>query len=499
MFDSLFSDLRFIVFFSLFIPVSSAVCSYIINDDRFRNVLNIFFSSILFLLLTGLFLFLFKLLFLKKLIVEAVFWQVIPAVQIKFSIEPLGIVFILLVSFLWLLTNIYSYGYLRANEEKNQKRFSVFFSLSITCVIAAGLSGNLFTLFAFYELLTICTYPLVSHYGDAESKKAGKFYLYTLFITSLLFLAAIAMTLQYADTLDFVLGGVMQGKISATMTGVILFCFVFGVGKAALMPIHRWLPAAMVAPIPVSALLHAVAVVKVGVFIILKVVIYIFGVDFLANIARGNFLAGEWLVYVSGVTIILASIAALKQKNLKRMLAYSTIGQLAYITLSAAIFSPLAVIGGIIQLIAHSFAKITLFFIAGYINTSTGVVDIDGLRGIGRKMPLIMFAFTIAALSIIGIPPTIGFIGKFFIISGAVDMKNYFVLAVLIISTLLTATYYIPIIYNAFFGDSEIRSIKNNINTSYMATAIYISALGVIVLFFYSDGIVNFLSSSMSK
>ncbi|MBL4908268.1 MAG: hypothetical protein JKX94_12505, partial [Sneathiella sp.] len=308
-------------------------------------------------------------------------------------------------------------------------------------------SGNLLTLFVFYEVLSLSTYPLVTHKGNADALKGGRIYLGILLSTSIgLFLPAIIWVWTLTGTVDFVPGGILEGHVGAGMTGVLLFLFMYGIGKAALMPIHRWLPAAMVAPTPVSALLHAVAVVKAGVFTVLKVIIYIFGIDFLKSTG-----SAEWLTWVAAYTLLAASIVALTKDNLKARLAYSTISQLAYIVVAASLATPMAVAGGALQIVMHAFGKITLFFCAGAIYTATKRTEIKDMRGLGRQMPITFLAFFIGSLSIIGIPPLGGSWSKFYIMLGAVEADQLFILAILLVSSLLNIAYLMPIVIRGFF------------------------------------------------
>lgn len=250
-------------------------------------------------------------------------------------------------------------------------------------------------------------------------------------------------------------GGVLAGKVGPWVTGALLFLYVYGVGKAALMPIHRWLPAAMVAPTPVSALLHAVAVVKAGVFTIVKVVVYIFGTEHLEAMITQQWWAGGWLVYIAGITIVWASVIALQKDGLKARLAYSTISQLAYIVMAVALFAPKAIMAAVFHIAAHAFGKITLFFAAGAIYTASGKKAVSELDGIGKQMPWTMTAFAIGALSMIGVPPAVGFLTKYYLVLGALETAHWFAIAVVVISTLLNAAYFLPIVFAAFFGKEQ--------------------------------------------
>jgi multicomponent Na+:H+ antiporter subunit D len=373
--------------------------------------------------------------------------EVLPGVSIAFQVEPLGMLFAALASGLWIVNSIYSIGYMRGNKEANQTRFYAMFAISLAATMGVAFAGNLFTLFLCYEVLTLSTYPLVAHKGDEKTVRSARVYLGILLTTSIgLLLPAIIWTYSVAGTGDFTVGGILAGKIEGPAIGLLLALFVFGIGKAAVMPVHRWLPAAMVAPTPVSALLHAVAVVKAGVFTVTKVIVYIFGVDFLFATP-----SADWLDYAAAFTIIAASIVALRQQNLKRLLAYSTVAQLSYVVLAAAILKPLAEIGAAIHMVAHAFGKITLFFAAGVIYVASKKTELYQLRGIGHRMPITMTAFTIGALSMIGVPPTGGFVSKWYILAGAFQADNYLALMTIIVSTALNAAYFLPIIYMAWF------------------------------------------------
>jgi multicomponent Na+:H+ antiporter subunit D len=413
---------------------------------------------------------------------ELVLFEMMPGIALGFRVEPLGMLFALIASGLWIVASIYSIGYMRGNEEAHQTRFYVCFALSLAATIGVAFSANLATLFLTYEALTLITYPLVTHHGTPEAMRAGRVYLGILLATSIvLLLVAVGATWVIAGTLE--LGGapLLAGKVEGGAMGLLLALYMFGTGKAALMPMHRWLPAAMVAPTPVSALLHAVAVVKAGVFVVVKVIVYVFGIDALA--ASG---AAGWLAWVAGFTIVAASIVALRADNLKRRLAYSTVSQLSYVVLAAAILTPLSVVGAALHIAAHAFGKITLFFAAGAIYTAAHKTEVSQLDGIGRRMPWTMTAFTVGALSLIGIPPFAGFISKWYIVQGAFAAEMYGAVAVLLASTLLNAAYFMPIVYAAFFrappdghahGEAPLASVL----------ALAISASLTVLLFFFPD------------
>jgi len=330
--------------------------------------------------------------------------EILPGLPLAFVVEPLGMMFALIASFLWIVTSFYAIGYMRGHNEPNQTRFYMCFAIAISSAIAVAFSGNMFTLFIAYEVLTLSTYPLVTHNQDEEAKRAGRTYLGILLTTSIgLLLVAILWTWFAAGTLDFTKGGILKGKIDDGLVIVMLFLYMYGIGKAALMPIHRWLPAAMVAPTPVSALLHAVAVVKAGVFTVLKVIIYIFGADFLTETG-----ASVWLMYVAGATVLLASLVALTKDNLKARLAYSTVSQLSYVVLAGALATSFSLVGGAMHIAMHAFGKITLFFCAGAIMVASHKTEISQMRGLGWRMPFTFAAFLMGALSVIGLRPSAG-------------------------------------------------------------------------------------------
>ncbi len=373
--------------------------------------------------------------------------EFLPGLGLTLTLEPLGMIFAAVASGLWIVNSLYSIGYMRGNRERHQTRYYSFFALSIASAMGLALAGNLFTLFVFYEALTLSTYPLVTHKGDAKAQAGGRVYMGVLLTTSIgLLLPAIIWTWAVAGTLDFAAGGILQGVVGGSSVGVLLALYVFGIGKAAVMPVHYWLPAAMVAPTPVSALLHAVAVVKGGVFVVTKVVVYVFGVEFLASES-----SAAWLLYAAGFTVVMASLVALRQDNLKKRLAYSTVSQLSYVVLAVALFTPLGIIAAAMHIMAHAAGKITLFFAAGSIYTAAHKTEISQLDGIGKRMPVTMTAFAIGALAMIGLPLTGGFISKWYLVMAGLEMASAFALTVLVLSTLLNTAYLLPIVHRAFF------------------------------------------------
>jgi len=373
--------------------------------------------------------------------------EVLPGVHLAFEVEPLGMVFALVASFLWPVTTLYSIGYMRGHHEENQTRFFFFFAIAIAGALAVAFSANLFTLFVFYEFLTFCTFPLVTHHQTEEAKRSGRIYLGILVTTSVAFqLLAIIWTWHLAGTVEFTNGGILAGTASAGVLGTILVLYVYGVGKAAVMPFHRWLPAAMVAPTPVSALLHAVAVVKAGVFTILKIAVYVFGIDLMGTLATTG-----WLAWAAAATIILGSLVAFTKDNLKARLAYSTISQLSYIVLGALLANEMGIIGGGMHIAMHAFGKITLFFAAGAVMVAAHEKKISRMHGLGRTMPFTFGAFFVGSLSIIGLPPAGGSWSKWFLGMGTLESGQVGLLAVLMLSSLLGLYYLLEVPVKAFF------------------------------------------------
>ncbi|MDT2076148.1 MAG: proton-conducting transporter membrane subunit [Planktomarina sp.] len=417
--------------------------------------------------------------------------ELMPGLELAFNVEPLGMMFAILASGLWIVTHVYGIGYMRGNNEEDHARFFACFSFAIFSVMGIAFAANMFTLFLFYELLTLSTYPLVAHKGTLAAVKGARTYLSILIGTSIgLQLVAVIWTYAIAGTLDFTRGGILEGLIAGPPVAILLALYAFGIGKAALMPFHRWLPAAMVAPTPVSALLHAVAVVKAGVFTMLKVGIYIFGIDFLA--ATG---ASIWLMWLAAFSIIAASVIALTKDNLKARLAYSTISQLSYITLGVALATSMGILGGSLHVVMHAMGKITLFMCAGSIYVATHKTNISQMTGLGRAMPITFIAFLIGSLSIIGLPPMGGSWSKWLLIMGAADAGQLVMVGVLLISSLLNVAYLLPLVGKGFF--LNIPNQKEPITFSESPILVWappaFTAFGCIILFFYAGHIQTFL------
>ena len=406
--------------------------------------------------------------------------EILPGLRIAFEVEPLGMLFGLVASGLWIATSLYSIGYMRGHHEEHQTRYYAWFAIAISAAIGVAFAANLLTLFVFYELLTLSTYPLVTHRGTGEAMAGGRTYLGLLLGTSVGFLLfAIVWTWYLTGTLEFVPGGILAGRVDPGAAGLLLALYAFGIGKAALMPFHRWLPAAMVAPTPVSALLHAVAVVKAGVFSVLKIVVYVFGIDFLS--VHG---LSVWLTYVAAATILIASVVALTRDNLKARLAYSAVSQLSYIVLGGALATGSSVIGGGLHLAMHAMAKITLFFCAGAIEVACHKTQVSELDGIGRRMPFTMAAFALASLSIAGLPPFGGAWSKWYLALGAAQGSQQIFVAVLMLSSLLSVGYLMPIVGRAFFARPAEGGPGLHEAPLWCVVPLCATALGCVVLFF---------------
>ena len=409
--------------------------------------------------------------------------EVVPGAAIKFRVDPLGMLFALVSSSLWIITSAYSIGYMRGLQEHSQTRYFCFFALALSATIGVAFSANLLTLYLFYEMLSLATYPLVTHHQDEEGRASGRKYLTYILGTSIgLLLPAMLISYNLAGTLDFARQGFLAGTCSKGLVAMLLVFFIFGFAKAAIMPFHGWLPAAMVAPTPVSALLHAVAVVKVGVFSIVRVLTGVFGTDLLSSLDLGLVVC-----IAASFTIIVASLIALSQDNLKRLLAFSTIGQLSYIVLGVGLLSPKGMTGGILHIAMHAFGKITLFFCAGAIFVATGKRNISEMVGIGRRMPLTMAAFFVASLSIIGLPPTGGFLSKWYLVLGSLQAHQTAILVVLLTSSLLNAAYFMPVVYRAFFSSPQESMFEDKVSEAplFCLVPLMTTALISLILFFY--------------
>ena len=432
------------------------------------------------------------------------FLEILPDVHIRLRADPMGMIFAMVASTLWIVTTLYGIGYMRGLKEHAQTRFFSFFAVSLGATIGVAFAANLFTLYLFYEMLSLATFPLVTHHQDRDARGGGRTYLTYLLGTSVAF-ALPAIIFIYAKTgsaVDFLSPEVLGAQIDPVMGGILLLMLVFGFAKSGLMPFHSWLPGAMVAPTPVSALLHAVAVVKVGVFCVIRVYTGVFDQDLLQSLDIGVI-----VTYFAAFTVLISSLIALSQDNLKRRLAFSTIGQLGYITVGVSMLSsgalsgvesPQAMTGSILHIAMHACGKITLFFCAGAIFVASGCKYISQLDGIGRRMTFTMIAFLIGALSVIGLPPTGGVISKWFLIMGALEAKYLFVMVILLTSSFLNIIYLLPIAVRAFFIPKNEGAFHGSVKEApwQCVVPLCVTAVLSVLLFFFSGPLLELCSSS---
>ncbi len=412
-------------------------------------------------------------------------YEILPlaeGVSLKLRVDNFGLFFALIASCLWIGTSFYSIGYMRGLKEHAQTRYFTFFALCLSATIGVATAANLLTFFVFYEMLTICTYPLVIHMEDTEAKNAGRLYLTYTLTAGVFLLAGLIAIYSIAGTLEFTPGGFLQayaGEYKTALTVIFVMMMIGTAVKSGIMPFHAWLPTAMVAPTPVSALLHAVAVVKSGVFGSLRLFWFVFGSTLMHELDVSLTVA-----LAAGFTILTASIVALVQDNLKKRLAYSTISQLSYIILGGALLTESSMMGGALHIVNHAFMKITLFFCAGAIYVNTHRKQISQLDGLGRKMPFTFGAFTIGALGMAGIPPVAGFVSKWFLCVGALEAKEMVYLYALLASSLLNAGYFFPIVYRAFFKKPKPDDDVKGEASPFMVVPICFTACVSILLFF---------------
>ncbi|NIM17179.1 MAG: monovalent cation/H+ antiporter subunit D family protein [Candidatus Aminicenantes bacterium] len=414
--------------------------------------------------------------------------EIFPGIAMTLRADPFGVFFALIASGLWIFTSFYSIGYVRGVPEHKQTRYFASFAVCLSATMGIAFSANLLTFIIFYEILTIATYPLVIHKETKEAIYGGRKYLIYTLTAGLFLIAASAWTYQLTGTLDFRAGGLFGEGILTPQTAVVLFfLFLGGVGvKAAIMPLHSWLPTAMVAPTPVSALLHAVAVVKSGVFAVIRVVGFVFG-----PVIMREFGLNTILLVLAGFTIIVASLIAICQDNLKRRLAFSTVGHLSYIVLGAALITPAGFTGGMMHIAFHATMKITLFFVAGAIYVNLHRENISQLDGIGKVMPWTMGAFTVGAIGLAGIPPINGFVSKWYLGMGSIESGSLVPLGILVLSGLLNAAYFFPIVHVAFFKKGKNLEGKGEA-PMFMVVPIVITAILSLLLGIYPDLFLKF-------
>src|SRR3974390_803961 len=406
-------------------------------------------------------------------------FQLLPGLSISLRADALSMVFAVSASFLWVVTVFYSAGYMRGLEEHAQTRFNACFALALFGAIGCAFSDNLLTMYLFYEIVSICTYPLVAHHQDEEGYEGARKYISYLTATAKgLVLPAMVLIYVLTGTLDFATNihtGILPPEVNRWVVTGLYACCILGFAKNGVMPFHNWLPSAMVAPTPVSALLHAVAVVKVGVFSTVRVMLYVFGTQTMHDLNLGLPTA-----YFVSITIVVGSIIALSKDNLKARLAYSTVSQLSYIILGVALLTPAGIEGGLIHIANHAFSKITLFFCAGAIYVATHKKKVAEMSGLGRVMPFTFGAFALASLSMIGAPPVAGFVTKWYLLNGAWDANSIGIIVVLLISTLLNAAYFAPVVYQGFFGKRSKADEEHKYTEAHPALVVPLSITAVI-------------------
>ncbi len=423
-------------------------------------------------------------------------FEIMPGLSVSLRADAMSMIFALVASSLWVLAVFYSMGYMRGLNEHAQTRFNACFALALFGAIGTAFSDNLFTMYLFYEIVSVCTYPLVAHHQDDEGYEGARKYIVYLTTTAKgLVLPAMILIYLLTGSLDFATNihtGILPADAGRTLVTILYVCCLLGFAKNGVMPVHHWLPGAMVAPTPVSALLHAVAVVKVGVFSTTRVMLYVFGVD-----VMNKFNLGIPTAYFVSFTIIMASVIALSKDNLKSRLAYSTVSQLSYIILGVALLTPSGVEGGLVHIANHAFSKITLFFCAGAIYVATHKKNISEMSGLGRTMPFTFAAFGLASLSMIGAPPVAGFVTKWYLLLGSMQASQIGILVVLLASTLLNVAYFAPVTFKAFFGKRPPGEAETGIQEAApaMVVPLCITAVISVIIGIYPDFFMTFVKA----
>ncbi len=430
-------------------------------------------------------------------------FDILPGLSVTLRADAFSMIFALVASFLWMLAVFYSMGYMRASQEHAQTRFNACFALALFGAIGVAFSDNLFTMYLFYEIVSVCTYPLVAHHQDEESYAGARKYIVYLTTTAKgLLLPAMILIYVLTGTLDFadnINTGIFPADANSALVIMLYIFCLLGFAKSGIMPMHNWLPGAMVAPTPVSALLHAVAVVKVGVFSTTRVMLYIFGTNTMEALNLGIPTA-----YFVSFTILMASIIALSKDNLKARLAYSTVSQLSYIILGVALLTEPGIQGGLIHIANHAFSKITLFFCAGAIYVAAHKKNISDMGGLGKTMPFTFAAFAIASLSMIGAPPVAGFVTKWKLLMGTLDLPSphyWGILLVLLASTLLNVAYFAPVTIKAFFGKRPPGEQYEGIKEAPLSMVIplMIAAIISVIIGIYPDFFMSFVLEVVPK
>lgn len=426
-------------------------------------------------------------------------FTIMDGFTLSFRVDGPGCIFAGLISLLWPLATLYGFEYMAHEERPNT--FFAFYTMTYGVTLAVALAANLFTLYVFYECLTLITLPLVTHKKDPKSIRAGRRYLYFSISGAALAFIALVFTMHYGTGDGFALGGMLDGDKITGSEGLLQFVFLLGfIGfgtKAAVFPMFAWLPMASVAPTPVTALLHAVAVVNTGAYAVLRLIYYVFGTSFLAGTAA-QYIA----FFLSCFTILLGSVLAVKEQHLKRRLAYSTVSNLSYMLMGAALMTPGGMAGSFTHLICHGLIKITLFSCAGAILVRTRHEYVQDLRGLGKAMPFTSAVMAIASLGLVGVPPLCGFISKWGLLSAAVEAQPLLGTAgtiTLLVSAVLTAVYLFPVLSAMYFSPSGAALPARNRDPGWMMKLpLALWALMILALGLYSGPLVRFLGQMAS-
>lgn len=477
---------------AILFPVFMGIILLFLKETEKRKNLLIYVGAVLGL--TGL-------LVVKALTVgdtEILLFELMENVPVVLKLDGFGKFFLVIVTVVWILAGCFSFTYMK--HEKKENRYFGFYLITFGVLIGLGCAGNLITMYAFYEFMTLASFPLVIHNQSREAIMAGLKYLLYSFFGAYMALFGVFFLCRYTDTLTFTPGGTLNMELAAGHESLLLVtaCLMivgFGV-KAGMFPLHAWLPTAHpVAPAPASAALSGI-IVKAGVLAIVRTIFYMFGADFIR---------GTWVQYLfmtlALITVFMGSMLAFREKVLKKRLAYSTVSQLSYILFGIALLNPVGLTGSMIHMAAHAFIKCALFLCAGAIIFQTGITTVDGLKGIGKKMPVTIWCFTIVSLGLIGIPPTGGFISKWYLATGALDSGiggfQYAGPIILLVSALLTAGYLLPVTIRGFFpgADFDYTNLKKCEPSKWMTIPLVILAVLSVVIGMFPNGPVEYISA----
>lgn len=490
MYLELLTNVNLVYSIILLTPLVVSLIALTIKNSTLRNSLSLSIISLYSIFVLSF------LIFVPEITARVDLFSVVKDIGCVLALDGLSRIFLFVIIILWPLATLYAISYMETTAEKNLPRFFACFHAAIFSSIGVIFAGNLLTMYLFYEILSFVTYPLVAHKQDAEAKQAGRKYLAYIVIPSILFvLPAMIFTYGFTGSLTFQSGGVFSPDQAGLMTTLLAILLIFGFSKSALLPFHSWLPGAMVAPTPVSSLLHAVAVVKVGVFSVLRVVNDIIGREFLLSMNLLGINFQIILLTVAGISVLWPSLVALSQDSLKRRLAFSTIGQLAYISLACFILSPLSNQAGAIHIAMHAFAKITLFFVAGAIYLQFHYKNISQLQGLAYRMPFCFIAWTIASASIVGLPLTGGFISKWYLLNASLDTGYVILPLIFILSSLLSAYYLFEVLFVGLKRDKNFSGVQYYDVNLKCLVPIMLCAFMSIIMFFLAQFLFKYAQS----